>query len=90
MGLYPLTECYSGVTFFCMPTTKTRINLTVPAKMERQLHSLAKREGRSVSTTALDLIQRALETEEDTVLLDITKKREHAHPQTVSHARAWK
>lgn len=73
-----------------MPSSKTRINLTVPQDVERQLHRLAKRDDQSVARMALDLIRRALDTEEDGELLSVAQEREHSSGRFVSHARAWK
>jgi hypothetical protein len=73
-----------------MPSIKTRINLTVPSEVERDLQRIAKRDDRSLATVALDLLRRALILEEDDVLLDIAAGREKKHATFVSHARAWK
>jgi len=73
-----------------MPSNKTRINLTVPAMMERDLQRLAKRNDRSLATTALDLLRFALEVEEDGALFDIAKERDIKNTSFVSHAKAWK
>ncbi|MFA6099631.1 MAG: toxin-antitoxin system, antitoxin component [Patescibacteria group bacterium] len=73
-----------------MPSNKTRINLTVPAVMERDLQRIAKRDDRSLATTALDLLRLALEIEEDGALLGITKQRDKKSVVFVSHASAWK
>lgn len=73
-----------------MPSTKNRINLTVPADIEQTLIRFAKRDDTSVATTALELIRRALEIEEDTALLTIAEQRESKRTKTVSHAQAWK
>jgi len=73
-----------------MPSTKTRINLTVPAEMERNLQRLAKQHDRSLATVALDLLRQAMEIEEDDALLGIAEEREHHHGALLSHAHAWK
>lgn len=73
-----------------MPSTKTRINLTVPSEVERDLHRIARRDDRSLATVALDLLRRALEIEEDGVLLEIAEGREKKRAAFLSHARAWK
>jgi len=59
-----------------MPTTKHRINLAVPADMDRTLHELARRDEASVATKTLHLIRRALELEEDLVLQKVAESRE--------------
>jgi len=73
-----------------MPTTKTRINLTVPAAVERDLQRIAKRDASSLAAVALDLLRRALETEEDGALLDNVNEREKKRASYLSHANAWK
>lgn len=73
-----------------MPSTKTRINLTVPTEVERDLQRIAKRDERSLATVALDLLRRALDIEEDGVLLDVVEKREKKRVAFVPHERAWK
>ncbi len=72
-----------------MPSAKTRINLTVPSAVEQSLARLAKRDETTVATVALDLIHRALETEEDVALLAVAKARS-GKTRFVSHGRAWK
>ena len=73
-----------------MPTTKARINLTVPSDVERELQRIAKRDARSVSTVALELLRQALEIEEDMALLRFVERREKQTAKYVSHAQAWK
>ena len=73
-----------------MPSTKTRINLTVPESVERDLQRIADRDARSVSTAALDLIRHALAVEEDGALLSVAEERERHRGVLASHARAWK
>ncbi len=73
-----------------MPSNKTRINLTVPAIMERDLQRIARRDDRSLATTALGLLRLALDIEEDGALLQIAKERDKKSAIFVSHTRAWK
>lgn len=72
-----------------MPTSKTRINLTVSSEMERQLKGLAKSKSLPVTTVAFDLLQQALEIEEDDTLLRIATERETQRGTFVSHTKAW-
>jgi hypothetical protein len=58
--------------------------------MERDLRRIAKRDDRSLATVALDLLQHALEIEEDGALLAIVEQREKSRGDFVSHDRAWK
>jgi hypothetical protein len=73
-----------------MPSTKTRINLTVPSEVERDLMRIAKRDDRSLATVALDLLRHALEIEEDGALLHVAEERGKKRAAFLSHARAWK
>lgn len=74
---------------FIMPTEKTRINLTVSLSVEQNLKRIAKRDKRSVSTVALDLLERALDIEEDYQLQAVADVREKEKATFVSHANAW-
>ena len=73
-----------------MPTHKHRINLSVPKDLDQALHKLAKRDQLSLSSKALELLRRAIEIEEDEVLLAIAEEREKTKGKFVSHDEAWK
>ena len=73
-----------------MPTTKHRINLSVPAHLDRMLSRLADRDDLSVGSKALELLTRAIELEEDETLLAVVSKRERTSAAFVSHTKAWK
>jgi len=73
-----------------MPTQKTRINLTVPKDIDKAINMLAKRDQRSVSATALELIRCALEIEEDRIWAMLASKRDTKDARFVSHEDAWK
>ena len=72
-----------------MPTSKQRINLSVPADVSLALKRLAAKEETTVSSKALSLIERALEQEEDIVLQRVAEKRDRKGARFVSHAAAW-
>jgi uncharacterized protein (DUF2344 family) len=72
-----------------MPTHKHRINLSVPAVLDRALHRLAVRDEQPVSSKALELLLRAIELEEDEVLLAVAEQREKKKGKFVSHEKAW-
>lgn len=72
-----------------MPSAKTRINLTVPSTVEQSLARFAKRDETTVATVALNLIQHALEIEEDIALGAIAKQR-GTKTRFVNHEHAWK
>ncbi len=72
-----------------MPTTKARINLTVPADTNEFLIALAKRDNTSISAKVMELIEIALDIEEDKVLGKLAEERLADNPQWVSHDEAW-
>ncbi len=73
-----------------MPTVKTRINLSVPDDINTALKMLAHRAHVPVATQTLDLLRRALEADEDNVLLEIAESRERRKGRMISHASAWR
>ncbi len=72
-----------------MPTTKQRINLSVTTDMNRVLQKLASRDHASVAAKTLQLINVALELEEDAVLVELVNEREKVKGKFVSHGAAW-
>jgi hypothetical protein len=74
-----------------MPTTKTRINIPVSDRVNKAIEILAKRDETSVSTKAWELIQTALELEEDAGLLMIAQEREKHSKKSdyLSHEEVW-
>lgn len=58
-----------------MPTTKTRINLTVPNELLEPLNTLARRDNVRVSTKALELLSDAIEREEDALWTELADTR---------------
>ena len=72
-----------------MPTTKQRINITLPAEAEEALRQLAARDQVPAATKASELIRLALEIEEDQVLDEIAAKRDLPDATFVSHEKAW-
>ena len=73
-----------------MPTTKQRMNLSVPPEVGLLIQKLAEREHVPVATKAMDLLRRALELDEDDVLQFIAEARERRSRRFVSHQVAWK
>ena len=73
-----------------MPTIKNRINLTVPRDLSLVLSRLAVRDDRSVSSKTLELIERALELEEDIVLQKVAENRDRKGVKYISHKSAWR
>ena len=73
-----------------MPTIKSRINLTVPRDLSLVLNRLAVRDDRSVSSKTIELIERALELEEDIVLQKVAENRDRKGVKFISHKSAWR
>ncbi len=68
-----------------MPTTKRRINISLPNQVDAALKQLARRDHVPTATKALGLIQSALETEEDIVLDRIAQARDTEDAKFVAH-----
>lgn len=88
---FTLHWCYTSVIeTSSMPTNKHRVNLSVPAKLDQALHRLATRDELPVASKALELLTRAIELEEDHVLLTVAEEREIKRGKFLSHQSAWK
>lgn len=72
-----------------MPTTKTRINITLPKAVETALNKIAKRDDVPVATKAKELLQFALEVEEDQVWDKVANSRDKKDAKFVSSKQAW-
>jgi len=72
-----------------MPTTKTRINVSVSNPVSHALEQLAKRDNTPTATKAARLIEIGLELEEDQVWDSIAHERDTAHAKFVLHDNAW-
>lgn len=68
-----------------MPTTKTRINLTVPVELHEPLAALARLENVRVSTKALALLGEAIAREEDMLWTELAEARRKEKKKWVSH-----
>lgn len=77
-----------------MPTTKKRLNLTLPSDLETLLKILAKRDNVPLATKAIQLINEAIEMEEDLMLSRIAEERlaeiENGESEVISHEDFWK
>jgi len=73
-----------------MPTTKTRINISLPDAVKEMLRKLAERDCVPEATKAARLLEIALELEEDSVWDKIAEKRDTKQAHFVPHVRAWK
>lgn len=72
-----------------MPTKNPRLNITMEPAIAGILQDLAKKEDKSISGLARDLIIEALELREDYLLSDIAARRDTKNKKKVSHKDAW-
>ncbi len=72
-----------------MPTIKKRINISVSDDVNDALQELADRDQMPQATKAEQLLQLALEIEEDDVLNAIAHSRDTRSARLVSHKKAW-
>jgi len=73
-----------------MPTTKSRLNISLSDEMKVALKKLAMRDRIPEATKAARLIEIALEVEEDQVWNTLAAKRDTKKARFVSHRKAWK
>ncbi|OGJ42102.1 hypothetical protein A3J23_04000 [Candidatus Peregrinibacteria bacterium RIFCSPLOWO2_02_FULL_48_14] len=73
-----------------MPTSKKRINISLPEDIEEVLTLIAKRDGVPVATKAFQLIELALEIDEDEVWEKIIAERDTPDAVFISHEEAWR
>lgn len=72
-----------------MPTTKKRLNISLPQEIEEALIKLAKRDHVPQATKAARLIESALESEEDQIWDAIAQKRDTKGARFYPHKKAW-
>lgn len=73
-----------------MPTTKSRIIVTLEPEMDRVIAILAKRQGKSVSKTAALLLAKAVMLEEDMLLAELAQARvDESDGEYLSHEDVW-
>lgn len=73
-----------------MPTTKTRLNISLSDDMKVAIRKLAARDRVPEATKAARLIETALEIEEDQVWNILAARRDTKRAHFVSHRHAWK
>lgn len=73
-----------------MATTHPRINITLEQSTAGILNQFAKREHKSISRLAKELILEALERREDQELSSITDVRDVPKAKRIKHNDAWK
>lgn len=73
-----------------MPTKNPRLNVVLDSDLLEMVEKISKKEGKSMSVVAKELIEDALEKHEDLILSEMAMKREAKSKKTVSHEKAWK
>ena len=72
-----------------MPTLKHRVNISLSDQLEKALMFLAKRDRVPQATKAADLLQKAIEIEEDSAWDRLANIRDTKKARYVSHEKAW-
>jgi hypothetical protein len=73
-----------------MPTSKKRINISLPEDVENMLEMLSDRDDVPQATKALHLIQLAIEIDEDEIWNEMAEKRDTNKADFLSHKEVWK
>ena len=73
-----------------MPTTKTRINISLPDSVRDALAKLSRRDRVPQATKAAKLLETALELEEDQVWDTMAKRRDIKSARYLSHDKVWR
>ena len=72
-----------------MPATKKRVNISISRQLEEALERLAHRDQVPEATKAAELLQVAIEIEEDQVWDMLASARDIKKARFVSHKKAW-
>lgn len=72
-----------------MPTTKSRINISLPDGVKEILAKVANRDRIPTATKAARLLEIALELEEDQAWDNIAERRDVKQAHYFSHNKAW-
>jgi hypothetical protein len=72
-----------------MATTKKRLNITLPAKLEQAISVIAKRDSVPAATKITELLKTAVEIEEDEVLLRLAQSRDTKSAKFIEHDEFW-
>jgi len=73
-----------------MPTKNPRLNVVLDESLYKIIEGLAKKEGKSMSVVAKELLEDAIEKHEDLLLSQIAMERESKLKHIISHKEAWK
>ncbi len=74
-----------------MPARNPRVNVVLELPLYESVKRLARRDRISVSSKVRALVSRALEIEEDMVLVSLAERREHTfrRGKALSHEQVW-
>lgn len=72
-----------------MPTQKRRLNISLPQNIDKALVTIAQRDNIPQATKAVELLEHALEIEEDVIWDSIAEKRDTKKAKFLSHDSAW-
>lgn len=75
--------------FHTMPTSKKRLNITLPEDTEEILTLIAKRDKVPMATKAVQLLKVAIEIDEDEVWEKIVAERDTPDAKFISHEEMW-
>jgi len=73
-----------------MPTTKKRLNITLPDHMALFLQQIAVRDDMPQARKAVQLLEQALALEEDAYFDRVAQEREEKGGEFLSHETFWK
>ncbi|OHA24796.1 MAG: hypothetical protein A3D52_01985 [Candidatus Taylorbacteria bacterium RIFCSPHIGHO2_02_FULL_44_36] len=73
-----------------MATLKTRINISLSKEVDHALAALAKRDRIPRATKAVELLNLALELEEDSAWDALARQRDTRGARFLSHKEVWK
>lgn len=73
-----------------MTTLKKRLNISLTKELDSALVELASRDSVPMATKASQLLETALEIEEDTLWDTLAKKRDNKASSFVTHDEAWR
>ncbi|PIS13713.1 MAG: hypothetical protein COT67_00365 [Candidatus Tagabacteria bacterium CG09_land_8_20_14_0_10_41_14] len=73
-----------------MATTKKRLNITLLPEVESAVRRSAQRDKMAKATKASQLLQIALETEEEIIWDKIAATRDNKKAKFIPHKKAWK
>ncbi len=72
-----------------MPTAKKRINVTIDDETYKVLEKLSEKRAKSISSVSLNLIEQALELQEDLHFSRIADERLIKREKRISHRKTW-